>query len=146
RNKYINKFLQILVILYFLIYNYKRSVEKMISIRGAITVEENTVECILNNTSLLIQKIELENNLIKEKVISILFSATNDLNKVYPAKAARDLGYVNSGLMCFNEMAVEGSLDRCIRVMILYNSNINQEDINHIYLKGAKILRPDLSI
>jgi len=118
----------------------------MISIRGAITVEENTVECILNNTSLLIQKIELENNLIKEKVISILFSATNDLNKVYPAKAARDLGYVNSGLMCFNEMAVEGSLDRCIRVMILYNSNINQEDINHIYLKGAKILRPDLSI
>ena len=117
----------------------------MISIRGAITVEENTAVCILDSTKNLIKKMELENNLKKDQVISILFSATNDLNKVYPAKAARDLGYVNSGLMCFNEMAVEGSLDRCIRVMILYNSNINQEDINHIYLKGAKILRPDLS-
>lgn len=118
----------------------------MVSIRGAITVEENTVESILNNTTMLIEKMESENNLLKENVISIIFSATSDLNKVYPARAARDLGYVNSGLMCFNEMAVEGSLDRCIRVMILYNSNINQEDINHIYLKGAKILRPDLSI
>ena len=117
----------------------------MISIRGAITVEENTAVCILDSTKNLIKKMELENNLKKDQVISILFSATNDLNKVYPAKAARDLGYVNSGLMCFNEMAVEGSLDRCIRVMILYNSNINQEDITHIYLKGAKILRPDLS-
>lgn len=118
----------------------------MVSIRGAITVEKNSEDSILKNTTLLLEKMELENSLIKENVISIIFSATNDLNKVYPAKAARDLGYVNSGLMCFNEMAVEGSLDRCIRVMILYNSNINQEDINHIYLKGAKILRPDLNI
>ena len=118
----------------------------MISIRGAITVEENTVESILDNTTLLINKMVSENNLEKNNVISIIFSATNDLNKVYPAKAARELGYVNSGLMCFNEMAVEGSLDRCIRVMILYNSNINQENINHIYLKGARILRPDLNM
>lgn len=118
----------------------------MVTIRGAITVEDNTVDSILNNTTMLIQKMESENNLLRKDVISIIFSATSDLNKVYPARAARDLGYVNSGLMCFNEMAVEGSLDRCIRVMILYNSNINQEDINHIYLKGAKILRPDLSI
>lgn len=118
----------------------------MISIRGAITVEENSVESILNNTTLLLKKIELENNLIKENVISLIFSVTSDLNKAYPAKAARELGYVNSGLMCFNEMAVEGSLDKCIRVMILYNSNMDQENINHIYLKGAKLLRPDLSI
>lgn len=118
----------------------------MISIRGAITVEKNTSDSILENTSLLIKKMEEENNLLRENVISILFSATRDLDKVYPAKSARDLGYVNSGLMCFNEMAVEGSLDRCIRVMILYDSNAKQEDINHIYLKGAKILRPDLNM
>lgn len=118
----------------------------MVSIRGAITVEENSEDSILDNTTLLLKKMELENSLVKEDVISIIFSATNDLNKAYPARAARGLGYINSGLMCFNEMAVEGSLDRCIRVMILYNSNINQEDIKHIYLKGAKILRPDLNI
>ncbi len=117
---------------------------KMISIRGATTVEENTAESMLNNTKELLHKIIEENKIETDKVISILFTVTNDLNKVAPAKAARELGFVHAGLMCFNEMVVEGSLDKCIRVMILYNSNINQADVKHIYLKGAKILRPDL--
>ncbi len=84
--------------------------------------------------------------MLKDQVICILFSATKDLNKAYPAKAARELGYVNIGLMCFNEMVVEGGLDKCIRLMILYNSDINQNDVKHIYLKGAKVLRPDLIV
>lgn len=119
---------------------------KIVSIRGAITVEENTVDSILNNTKELLEEVIRRNNIEKDKVISILFSATKDLNKAYPAKAARELGYVNIGLMCFNEMVVEGSLDKCIRLMILYNSDINQNDVKHIYLKGAKVLRPDLIV
>lgn len=117
---------------------------KIVSIRGAITVEENTVDSILNNTKELLKEVIKRNNIDKDKVISILFSVTQDLSKTYPAKAARELGYLNIGLMCFNEMVVEGSLDKCIRLMILYNSDINQEDVEHVYLKGAKILRPDL--
>lgn len=117
----------------------------IVSIRGAITVEENTVESILSNTKELLYEIEARNNLDKEKVVSIFFTATSDLNKVYPARAARELGYVNSGLMCFSEMAVEGSLNKCIRIMVLYNSNKSQKDVKHVYLKGATILRPDIT-
>ncbi|MGJ0846708.1 chorismate mutase [Tissierella praeacuta] len=117
----------------------------IVTIRGAITVPENSVSSILNSTTELLIEIEKENNIDREKVISIIFSCTNDLDKVYPAKAARNLGYTNIGLMCFNEMYVEGSLNRCIRLMVLYNSIINQKDVKHIYLRDAKILRPDLS-
>ena len=117
---------------------------KVVSIRGAITVEENTLECIIENTKKLLYEIESKNTIERNNVISILFTATEDLDQVYPARAAREIGYLNCGLMCFNEMVVEGSLDKCIRIMILYNSTSNQEDINHVYLKGAKSLRPDL--
>ena len=89
-------------------------------------------------------KIEECNYINRANVASIIFSTTKDLDKVYPAKAARELGYINAGLMCFNEMDVEASLQKCIRIMILYNSEKTQEDVKHVYLKGAKILRPDL--
>lgn len=117
----------------------------IVTIRGAITVSENTVSSILDGTRELLIQIEKENKINRDNVISIIFSCTNDLNKVYPAKAARDLGYINAGLMCFNEMYVEGSLDKCIRLMVLYNSIISQKDVKHVYLREAKNLRPDLS-
>ncbi|WP_313756487.1 chorismate mutase [Tissierella sp.] len=116
----------------------------IVTIRGAITVPENSVSSILDSTRELLVEIEKENNINRDKVISVIFSCTNDLDKAYPAKAARELGYTNVGLMCFNEMYVEGSLDRCIRLMVFYNSIINQKDVKHIYLRDAKILRPDL--
>jgi monofunctional chorismate mutase len=118
---------------------------KIVSIRGAITVKENSVENILDSTKELLTEIEKQNNLDRAKVVSIIFSCTDDLDKVYPARAARDMGYTHVGLMCFNEMRVEGSLKKCIRIMIIYNSDISQEDIKHIYLRDAKVLRPDLS-
>ena len=118
----------------------------VVSIRGAITVEQNTVESILSNTKELLYEIEVRNDIDKDKVISIIFTATSDLDKVYPARAAREMGYIHNGLMCFNEMVVEGSLDKCIRIMILYNSKKNQKDVTHVYLKGATTLRPDLTI
>lgn len=117
----------------------------IVAIRGAITVENNDSEDIIINTINLLKEIEKRNHLNKDKVISILFSSTSDLNKEYPAKAARNIGYKDSALMCFNEMKVEGSLEKCIRVMLLYSSNIDQKDVKHVYLKGAKSLRPDLN-
>jgi len=117
-----------------------------VAIRGAITVEENTSENILNRTTELIKEIEKKNNINKSKVIGIIFSSTKDLNTEYPAKAARAMGYLNTALMCFNEMEVKGNLNKCIRLMMLYNSNKNQDEVKHIYLKGAKVLRPDLDI
>lgn len=117
----------------------------VVAIRGGITVDNNTEYDIINNTKKLITAIEEANNIDREKVISIIFSSTKDLDAAYPAKAARKLGYTEAGLMCFGEMDVANSLPKCIRVMILYNDNICQDEIKHIYLKGAKKLRPDLS-
>lgn len=115
-----------------------------VAIRGAITVEKNTNDDIMKNTVELIQEIEMRNNIDKRQVIGIIFSSTTDLNAEYPAKAARTMGYLNTALMCFNELDVVGSLDKCIRLMMLCNVNSSQDRINHVYLKGAKILRPDL--
>lgn len=115
-----------------------------IAIRGATTVLENTSNDMLNATKELILEIEKLNKINKDMVASIIFSSTNDLNKVYPAKAARELGYTNAGLMCFDEMDVENSLRKCIRVMVFYNSKINQKEVKHVYLRNASSLRPDL--
>ena len=117
----------------------------IISIRGAITVSENSVYDILDGTRELLIEIEKVNKIDKDRVISIIFTCTSDLDKAYPAKAARELGYTNVGLMCFNEMHVEGSLNRCIRLMVFCDLNIGQKDVKHIYLRDAKILRPDLN-
>lgn len=118
----------------------------MVSIRGAITVEHNNKDEIINATKELLKRIEKENNLKQDNVISIFFSATEDLNTEYPAKAARLLGYTQCSLMCFNEMTVINSIEKCVRVMVLYQSPLaEQKDIRHIYLKDAKTLRPDLN-
>ena len=117
----------------------------IVSIRGAITLKENNNEDIIAATKELLSEIENKNNLNKDDVISILFSSTKDLNAEYPAKAARLLGYTQCSLMCFNEMEVLNSIKKCIRVMVLYQSSLEQKNIKHVYLKDAKTLRPDLN-
>lgn len=116
----------------------------VITIRGAVTVEENDKNQILENTKLLIQEIINKNNLLYEDIISVFFTATKDLDKEYPAKAARMIGLVECSLLCFQEMYVENSLGKCIRVLIMVNSNKKQSEVKHIYLKDAKQLRPDI--
>ncbi|TJX62950.1 chorismate mutase [Soehngenia saccharolytica] len=116
-----------------------------ISIRGAITVDANTVESITSSTIELLETIEKRNKIIKNNVICMLFTATGDLDAEYPAKAARMLGYTQCSLMCSQEMAVKGSLSKCIRVLILYLSEANQDGVEHVYLRDASVLRPDLS-
>jgi monofunctional chorismate mutase len=116
----------------------------IVSIRGAITVSQNSVSTILDSTKELLIEVEKSNNINKDKVISIIFSCTSDLDKAYPAKAARELGYIHAGLMCFNEMLVEGSINMCIRVMVICDLNVEQKDVEHIYLRDAVVLRPDL--
>ncbi len=116
------------------------------SIRGAITVEENNRECILENTKVLLNDIIASNDLRIEDIVSIIFTATKDIDAVYPAVAARDVGIVQAGLMCVQEMYVCGSLEMCIRVLInIESKEKTQKDMKHVYLKGAVRLRPDLA-
>lgn len=113
-------------------------------IRGAITVEENTSEAIEEATVELLTSI-IEKNEIKEHLIShVIFTLTDDLNAEFPAKFARiALGWNDVAMMCFNELAVEDSLKMCLRVLLVLNC---EEDFTpkHVYLEGAKVLRPDL--
>ena len=117
----------------------------IISIRGAITADNNTTEDITSATTELFKEIILQNNLEIKNIINITFSITKDLNAIYPAKALRehfDVG--TTPLFCVQEADIQNSLEKCIRVMITISSDISKEDVKHIYLKGAAKLRPDL--
>lgn len=116
----------------------------VVGIRGAITVEENTRPSIVNAAKLLLREILKTNNLAEEHLISVIFTVTPDLTNAFPAQAARELGLVNTPLMCATEIPVPHSLARCIRVLIHAQGELTKDNVTHIYLKGAEVLRPDL--
>jgi chorismate mutase len=113
-------------------------------IRGAITVQENSEDLILAAAEALLHEIIKANDLLKEDIASIIFTVTDDLNAVFPAKAARQMGLVQPALLCTREIPVPGALPRCIRVLLLVNTPRTQEEIKHVYLGEAACLRPDL--
>ena len=114
-------------------------------IRGATTVEVNTREAILEGTRELLLQMIAANDLKVEEVGSAIFTTTPDLNAEFPALAARQLGWHDVALMCGHEMAVPGALDRCIRILIHWNTPKLQHEIVHIYIRGATNLRPERS-
>lgn len=117
----------------------------MRAIRGAITVTENQAELILQATQELLEAILSANpTLAPADLAAAWFTLTDDLDAVYPAKAARQLGWQHVPLMCAREIPVPGSLPRCIRVMLFWNTDLDQQTIQHIYLREAASLRPDL--
>ena len=117
---------------------------KVRGVRVATTSDSNSREDILLAAHDLITGIIEANEIVVDDVASILFSTTADLNAEFPAVAARNLGFTNTALECLVEMNVPGSLARCIRVLMHVNSDKQQKEIRHIYLKNAKSLRADL--
>jgi chorismate mutase len=115
------------------------------AVRGAITVEKNNKKEIFEAVRELIVEIIKINKIAYDDIVSMFFTMTKDLNAVFPASAVRDMGIVNIPLMCSNEINVKGSLKKCIRVMIYINTDKNNDDIKHVYLRLAKKLRPDLT-
>ena len=114
-------------------------------IRGATTVNHDKPEEILEATREMLQQILLKNLALQpQDMASALFTLTEDLCSVYPAKAAREFGWTHVPLMCAREIPVPGSLPHCVRVLIHWNTTLRQDEIQHIYLRGAVVLRPDL--
>ena len=114
-------------------------------IRGATTVLEDKTEAIIAATQELLQAIMAANpNLKAEDLASTIFTVTEDLSAAFPARAAHDMGWDRVPLMCAREIPVPGSLPRCIRILIHWNTNLSQNQIEHVYLKDAASLRPDL--
>jgi chorismate mutase len=114
-------------------------------VRGATTVEHNTREAVLAATHELLERIVQANGMQTADIASALFSTTPDIDAVFPAVAARERGWTETALMCTHEMAVPGSLPRCIRVLIHWNTTLRAAEVHHVYLRGARVLRPDLA-
>lgn len=117
------------------------------AIRGATTVSENSVEAIREAVHELLYELETRNQLDPNEIISAIFSATRDLDAIYPAAIARERpGWDNVALLDVQQMHVQGSLERCIRFLIHVNIKSPDHQIYHPYLRKAKSLRPDLSL
>ncbi len=113
-------------------------------VRGATTVDENSREAILRGTRQLLALMIRRNGIEPEDVASAIFSVTPDLDAEFPALAARQLGWLDVPLLCTNEVPVPGSLPMCVRVLVNWNTDKQQQEIAHIYIREAIQLRPDL--
>ncbi len=114
------------------------------AVRGAITVEENSPEAIYEGARTLLTAMQENNGFEVGELVSVTFTATADLDAAYPAVSAREMGWTEIPLLCMQEMAVKGSLARCIRVLVHWNTDRSPTQIRHLYLRGAEVLRPDL--
>jgi chorismate mutase len=113
-------------------------------IRGATTVATNTRDEILSATRQLVALMIRRNGIERTDVASAIFTTTPDLDAEFPALAARQLGWLDVPLLCGHEMSIPGSLPRCIRVLVHWNTALSQTEIQHIYVRDAVKLRPDL--
>jgi len=117
----------------------------MRGIRGATSVTEDKPELILAATRELVQEILKANRIAHfEDIVSAIFTTTPDLTSTFPAEGARALGMTQVPLLCASEIAVPGSLPRCIRVLLHVNTDAPQSQIVHVYLHEARRLRPDV--
>ncbi len=115
-------------------------------IRGATTVQQDTPEEILTATRQLLHEINKSNpTLNPADLAGVLFTVTNDLKTAFPAQAARQMGWDLVPLMCAQEIPVPNSLKRCIRVLLLWNTELAQNEITHVYLGEAASLRPEFT-
>jgi len=114
-------------------------------IRGATTVESDTMENVLTMTKeLLVSILKSNPDLKPEDIASAIFTTTADITSAFPPQAARQIGWDRVPMICAQELPVPGSLPRCIRVLIHWNTDKTQADIQHVYLREAINLRPDL--
>ncbi len=119
---------------------------KQRGIRGAITIDNDSVEAVKSATVELLSEIFRLNKFEFKDISHVIFTLTPDIKSVYPAKIAREefAEWKYVPMMCFNEMNIENSLKKCLRVMIVINTDLEQNQIKHVYLKGAEKLRADL--
>lgn len=114
------------------------------ALRGAITVDADTVDQVTSRVQALVTALLERNGLTHDDLISILFTATEDVVCMFPAAAAREMGLGDVPLLCAREMAVTGSTPRCIRLLLHVETDRPRSALHHVYLEGARGLRDDL--
>ena len=114
------------------------------AIRGAIQVEHNDRDEILQGTAELVAAVMERNHVVADDLISIVFTATDDIHSIFPATAARKFGLGDVPLICARELEIDGATPRCIRVLVHLMTERSRRELHHVYLEGAKGLRDDL--
>lgn len=115
-------------------------------VRGATTVPANERAAILSGTRELLEEIVRLNGLEPADIASVWFTVTPDLDAEFPAFAAREIGWTDVPLICGREIPVPGALERCVRVLIHWNTDRPQRDVRHAFLHGARALRPEWAV
>jgi chorismate mutase len=114
------------------------------ALRGAITLDADDAEQLSERVQRLIAAMLERNGVAKDDLISILFTATDDIHSMFPATAARAAGLGDVPLICARELDVVGGTPRCIRVMMHVTTDRSRQELHHVYLEGARNLRDDL--
>ena len=114
------------------------------AVRGAISVDRDERELVLEASSTLVRAVLERNALVPADLVSIVFTATPDLTSEFPAYAARQMGIVDVPLLCASEIAVPGAMPRVLRLLAHVETELSRTEVRHVYLRGAAALRTDL--
>ncbi len=114
------------------------------ALRGATTVDADTPEQLNERVQELVTAMLERNGVDKDDLISIVFTATEDITSMFPATAARGVGLGDVPLLCARELSIEGATPRCVRVLMHLSTERAREELHHVYLEGARGLRDDL--
>jgi chorismate mutase len=114
------------------------------AVRGATTVDEDSLEQVNARTQELLTTLMERNHLVEDDIVSIIFTATADVVSTFPATAAREIGFGAVPLLCAAEIAVPGSMPLCIRALLHVETTLTRNELRHVYLHGAAGLRDDL--
>jgi chorismate mutase len=117
---------------------------KLLALRGATTCDEDTKAEIDEKTQTLVKEMLARNGIEHDDLVSILFTATDDLTAEFPATAARVAGLGDVPLICARELGIVHGMKRCIRVLIHFYGEQERGSLHHVYLEGARTLRDDL--
>jgi len=116
----------------------------LLGLRGAITLAANTKAEVDAKTQQLVKEMLARNELAHDDIVSIIFTATDDVTAEFPATAARALGLGDVPLLCARELGVEHGMPLCVRVLMHVTSDKRRDELHHVYLEGARALRDDL--
>lgn len=117
---------------------------RLLALRGAITIEANTRDEVMTKTKRLLSEMLDRNGIDHDDIVSILFTATEDITADFPAHGARELGLGDVPLLCARELTVDDGTPLCIRVLVHFHTEQERGELRHVYLDGARGLRDDL--
>lgn len=118
--------------------------ERVRALRGATTLDVDERDHLIERTQELIHEMFERNGLVEDDLVSIVFTATDDISSAFPAEAAREAGFTHTPLLCARELEIIGGIERCVRVLVHAYTSRSKAELRHVYLHAARQLRTDL--